>query len=151
MCHSCLRTFSLVFSLLFMFCFLHVQFCKANSRYCISQLICLQRKLTVSGSAMILHLWLHDNYVHTPPSTPDCFSPKSFASWAALAQPSVGMVGMFPVVPKSYAEAQIFLSLVLLSLLVSVLLSAVCLYAVTPVSCIYLFRDRVELCGLSSL
>jgi hypothetical protein len=70
------------------------------------------------------------------PSTPDCFPPKSFASWTAPAQPSVGMVGMFPAVSKSYAQAQIFLSLILLSRLVSVLLFVVCLCAVTPVTCI---------------
>lgn len=47
-----LRTLSGVLTFV-LFCFLHVQFCKANSRYCISQLICLQRKLTVSLSATI--------------------------------------------------------------------------------------------------
>lgn len=34
------------------FVFLHVQFCKANSRYCISQLVSLQRKFTVSCSLL---------------------------------------------------------------------------------------------------
>lgn len=36
-----------------LFCFLHVQFCKANSGYCLSQLVCLQHKLTVSRYATI--------------------------------------------------------------------------------------------------
>lgn len=31
-----------------LFCLLHVQFCKANSRSCVSQLVYLQRTLTVS-------------------------------------------------------------------------------------------------------
>lgn len=62
-----------------LFCFLHVQFCKANSRYCNSQLICLQRKLTVS-LCYNFHLWLHDNHTPTPLPLTLLSHFKSFAS-----------------------------------------------------------------------
>lgn len=66
------------------FVFLHVQFCKANSRYCISQLVSLQRKFTVSCSLLRYSLsgFLIQSSVNLPlllvPSLSLCsFSPKN--------------------------------------------------------------------------
>lgn len=62
-----------------LFCFLHVQFCKANSRYCISQLICLQHKLTVSLSATTPTC----GFTITTRSTPASNSLSHFKSFAS--------------------------------------------------------------------
>lgn len=59
--------------------FLHVQFCKANSRYCISQLVSLQRKFTVSCSLLrysvngfIIYISIFINLPISP--SPDAFT-----------------------------------------------------------------------------
>lgn len=63
--------------------FLHVQFCKANSRYCISQLVSLQRKFTVSCSLLqysvngfMIYLAIFINLPLSP--SPDAFTPPLF-------------------------------------------------------------------------
>lgn len=61
--------------------FLHVQFCKANSRYCISQLVSLQRKFTVSCSLLRYSvngfmIYLSISLPLSP--SPDAFTPPLF-------------------------------------------------------------------------
>lgn len=63
--------------------FLHVQFCKANSRYCISQLVSLQRKFTVSCSLLqysvngfMIYISIFINLPLSP--SPDAFTPPLF-------------------------------------------------------------------------
>lgn len=88
-----LRTLS-GFLTLVLFCFLHVQFCKANSRYCISQLICLQRKLTVSRSATIsIYGFMITTRKHLPLRLTLLSHLKSFASGAAPGKPSAAWRG----------------------------------------------------------
>lgn len=77
--------------------FLHVQFCKANSRYCISQLVSLQRKFTVSCSllrysvngfiSIFINLPLSPSLM---PSLPPCFFQKSFPSLWKTSRPTYG-------------------------------------------------------------
>lgn len=77
--------------------FLHVQFCKANSRYCISQLVSLQRKFTVSCSllrysvngfiSIFINLPLSPSLM---PSLPPCFFQKSFPSLWKASRPTYG-------------------------------------------------------------
>lgn len=63
--------------------FLHVQFCKANSRYCISQLVSLQRKFTVSCSLLqysvngfMIYISIFINLPLSP--SPDAFTSPLF-------------------------------------------------------------------------
>lgn len=66
--------------------FLHVQFCKANSRYCISQLVSLQRKFTVSCSLLRYSVngFMISIFINLPlpplPPPPDAFTPHLFFS-----------------------------------------------------------------------
>ena len=132
-----LRTLSGVLTSV-LFCFLHVQFCKANSRYCISQLICLQRNLTVSLSATISIYGFVITTRQRLLSAPNSASHfKSFASGAApgphpAAWPETA--GTLPDALTSCSRGQaLWAQPLLLSLLVSVLLP-VCPCAVTLVS-----------------
>lgn len=92
--------------------FLHVQFCKAHSRYCISQLVSLQRKFTVSCSLLqysvhgFLSLYLYLSFpfswcLHFPP----CFSPKSFPSlWKASRPTYSGRTGRCTTLPYNACD-----------------------------------------------
>lgn len=135
---------SLIVSLLFFFfflshflfslfvLFLHVQFCKANSRYCISQLVSLQRKFTVSCSLLrysvngfMISIFINLPLPPPPPSSwrlhsPPFFFQKSFPSlWKASRPTYGGRTGKCATLPYNACDLIVSNSVVFCILTVS--------------------------------